>query len=212
MILAKNNPETRLVGALALSAALHVALIYGIAGDRRNIAEHTGSTGKKSVIEVNISENSVVDATLPAPVPKTGQTLVSPPPVAISSPLKEKWGHAYPSVATSGKNPDDEAVITAATTAVAVTAVTTFAKALTPVRPDYPTTAREGNITGQVTAKLLIDETGAVVNSSVVNAEPAGHFEASALAALRRTRFSPATRNGVAVKSEQQMVVTYRLE
>ena len=213
MVLAKNNPGAGLVGALALSVALHVALLYGIAGEQRNVAESDGKAEKKSVIEVNILENLTADAPPPAlsPVSKVEQALVASPP-AISRPLGEKKEQTSPSVSAGEKNTDAAIVATTAAAAVAVTAITTFAKALTPVRPAYPATAREGNITGRVTAKLLIDETGTVVNSSVVNAEPAGHFEASALVALRSTRFSPATRNGVAVKSEQQMVVTYRLE
>lgn len=213
MVLAKNNPGAGLAGALALSAALHVALIYGIAGDRRNIAESAGKAEKKSVIEVSISENSAADATLLAAVPSIGRTLVASPP-AISRPSGENRGQTSPSVAASGKN-TDAGVATAAATAtaaVAVTVVTTTAKALTPIRPAYPATAREGSIEGRVTTKLLIDEAGMVVDSAVVNAEPAGHFEASALAAVRSTRFSPATRNGVAVRSEKQIVVTYRLE
>ena len=255
MVLARNNPGIGLAGALALSAALHIALIYGIAGGQRNVAESTGKAEKKSVIEVSILENSAISplslalmepltnrlgwqttpakslvispqagrggsagylagerTSVPAPAPSR-----TPDGTSQSLPLQAVRGdHAYPSVSAGGKNTAE--VMVAATTSdssaatAPVTAVTTFAKALTPVRPDYPATAREGNITGQVTAKLLINETGVVVDSSVVNAEPAGHFEASALAALRSTRFSPATRNGVAVKSEQQMVVTYRLE
>lgn len=214
MVLAKNNPGARLGGALALSVALHVALLYGIAGEQRNVAESAGKAEKKSVIEVTILENLTMNAPPPALSSglKVEQALVTRPP-AISRPEANREP-ASPPVSTGGKNTDAVTVATtaAATATVAVTAVTTFAKALAPVRPDYPATAREGNITGRVTAKLLIDETGTVVNSSVVNAEPAGHFEASALAALRSTRFSPATRNGVAVKSEQQMVLTYRLE
>ena len=219
MALARNSfPVPRLAGALALSAALHAALIYGIAGDRRNMDV---GAGKRSVIDVSISENSAAatDATLPFPSPvlKAGQALATSPP-AISRPLREKGEQASPPVSADGKNTGEVIVAAtnstsaATTAAVTVTAITTFAKALTPVRPDYPATAREGNITGRVTAKLLINETGVVVDSAVVNAEPAGHFEASALEAVRSTRFSPATRNGVAVRSEKQIVVTYRLE
>ena len=213
MLLARNNPGARLVGALALSAALHVALLYGIAGDPRSATESAGKAEKKSVIEVSILENSTVDAIPPA-VPSTGQALVASPPT-ISRPPGEKREQTSPSVSAGEKNTGEVMVATTSDSSAAtapVAAVTTFAKALTPIRPIYPAIAREGNITGRVTAKLLIDEAGVVVDSSVVNAEPAGLFEASALEAVRKTPFSPATRNGVAVKSEQQMVLTYRLE
>lgn len=215
MVLAKNNPGTGLVGALALSVALHVALLYGIAGEQRNVAENAGKAEKKSVIEVNILENLTVDAPPPAlsPVSKVEQALVASPP-AISRPPGEKREQTSPLVSAGEKNTDATMVATTAAVAVAapVTTLTNPAKALTPIRPIYPAIARERNITGRVTTKLLIDEAGVVVDSSVVNAEPAGHFEASALEAVRNTPFSPATRNGVAVRSEKQIVVTYRLE
>lgn len=214
MVLAKNNPGAGLVGALALSVALHVALIYGIAGEQRNVAESVGKAEKKSVIEVNILENLTVDAPPPALSPglKTEQALVAHPPV-ISRPFGEKREQTSPAVSTGEKNMDAAIVVTTAAAAAApVTTLTNPAKALTPIRPIYPAIARERNITGRVTTKLLIDEAGVVVDSSVVNAEPAGLFEASALAAVRNTPFSPATRNGMAVRSEKQIVVTYRLE
>ena len=216
MILAKNNPGTRLVGALALSAALHVALIYGIAGDQRNAIESAEKSEKKSVIEVSISENLVAGAPPPAAAAlKVRQALVAFPSV-ISRPPEEKRGQVSPTVSADRENTDVALVATTATDSSAattsVTTVTTSARALTPIRPIYPTIARERNITGRVTTKLLINEAGVVVDSTVVSAEPVGHFEASALEAIRKISFSPATRNGVAVKSEQQMVITYRLE
>lgn len=215
MVLAKNNPGTGLAGALALSVALHVALIYGIAGDRWNIAESTGKAEKKSVIEVSISENLAADAPLLAATPSIGRALVAPPP-AISRSSGENREQTSPSVGAGGKNTDEMIVATTAADSSSATAsvatVTTPAKALAPVRPDYPAAAWERNITGRVTTKLLINEAGVVVDSTVMNAEPAGYFEASALAAVHNTRFSPATRNGVAVKSEKQITVTYRLK
>lgn len=211
MVLAKNDSGAGLAGALALSVVLHAALIYGIAGDQRNTAESAGKVEKKSIIEVSILENSAVDAIIPASVPSTGQVLVASP-TAISRPHREKKGQTSPPVSAGGKNTDAVMVATTTATTTPVTTVTNPAKALIPIRPIYPATAREGNITGRVTTKLLIDEAGVVVDSSVVNAEPAGLFEASALEAVRKTPFSPATRNGVAVRSEKQIVVTYRLE
>jgi len=216
MIPAKNNPGAGLVGALALSVALHAALLYGIAGGQRNTAESAGKLEKKSVIEVSISENTVADTALPTSVRSTGKALVASPAAIISRPSGEKREQTSLSVSAGEKNTSAAIVVTTAADSSAATApvnaVTTFAKALTPVRPIYPAIARERNITGRVTTKLLIDEAGVVVDSSVVNAEPAGLFEASALEAVRKIPFSPATRNGVAVKSEQQMVLTYRLE
>jgi len=86
------------------------------------------------------------------------------------------------------------------------------AKAAHPIHPVYPEDAHLEEIEGQVTVALLIDAAGAVRRTEIVRAQPAGYFEESAQQALRNSRFIPAQQNGIAVDSEKQIVVTYRLE
>jgi len=80
-----------------------------------------------------------------------------------------------------------------------------------PVNPDYPDALAEGGSEGFVTLKLLIDESGAVREAAVVDAQPPGVFEDSALTAFRAARFLPGQRNGRPVKSQILIRVTYEL-
>lgn len=86
-----------------------------------------------------------------------------------------------------------------------------YPKPLRKVAPEYPEVAATAHLGGEVVLLLLIDETGAVVESSVVEANPPGHFEASALEAFSHARFSPARKNGRDVKSRVLIKVVYEI-
>jgi len=229
-----NLPPFRISVAFALSAALHVALIHGLAV---NVQTATSDTAKKSVLAARIAEISLPQENSPLKLPdqpakqavaavtfsapqesgasvhsSSYQTHLSPPLSHVSrsdpadSPLRRD--EILPDRET-GKTAEHA---TSVSTADVTLAPTITAHLLNPVHPAYPVVARAQNIEGRVTAQLLIDENGRVVKSSVVHAEPAGLFETSTLEALRNARFSPAKKNGVAVRSEKQFVVSYRLE
>jgi protein TonB len=80
-----------------------------------------------------------------------------------------------------------------------------------PVRPEYPDEAGMQGVAGNITLLLLIDERGVVREASVMEANPEGYFEESALGAFRAARFAPAQKNGRAVKSRVLIRVTYEL-
>lgn len=83
--------------------------------------------------------------------------------------------------------------------------------ALSPIQPVYPDEAANRNIQGSVVLLLLIDENGTVREASVVEAQPAGYFEETALSAFRRARFRPAERKGRVVKSRALIRVSFEL-
>ena len=56
---------------------------------------------------------------------------------------------------------------------------------------------------------LLIDEFGVVNEASVVEAHPEGYFEESTLSVFRAARFSPAQKQGHAVKSRVLLQVRF---
>lgn len=84
-------------------------------------------------------------------------------------------------------------------------------QAAQPVRPEYPDGAADAGAEGYVTLKLLIDDGGKVREAAVVDAQPPGVFEDSALAAFRAASFLPGQRNGRPVKSQILIKVTYEL-
>lgn len=77
-----------------------------------------------------------------------------------------------------------------------------YPKPLAYIKSDFPESATRDKIKGgHVILLLLIDEFGLVNDVSVVSAEPEGYFEEAALKEFRVARFSPAERQGHAVKS-----------
>jgi protein TonB len=54
---------------------------------------------------------------------------------------------------------------------------------------------------GRVQLLTMIDETGAVTAAEVFDAEPTGRFDSDAVAIVSAVRFSPARKDGLAVRS-----------
>ena len=79
------------------------------------------------------------------------------------------------------------------------------------VRPIYPPGAKQLGVKGAVTVHVVVQRTGAVSDAKIVQAEPAGYgFEEAVLEAAKRWRFVPATREGVPVDGEVDIVVRFR--
>lgn len=78
---------------------------------------------------------------------------------------------------------------------------------LTEIRPLYPPGA--GLRAGQVVLDLLIGANGAVEDVKIIEATPAGLFEASAISAFVATRFAPGMRSGVPTAARMRVAVQY---
>jgi periplasmic protein TonB len=83
---------------------------------------------------------------------------------------------------------------------------------LATITPNYPDEALRREVAGEVTLKLLLDESGGVQTAEVVDARPPGYFEQSALEAFRAGRFAPAYKDGRPVKSLVLIRVNYELK
>jgi protein TonB len=75
------------------------------------------------------------------------------------------------------------------------------------IEPAYPEGADLR--TGKVVLRLLISDTGHVDNVAVVRANPPGVFDASAIEAFSKARFSPGLAAGIAVKSQITVEVDF---
>jgi TonB family protein len=79
--------------------------------------------------------------------------------------------------------------------------------------PRYPTRAAEKGIEGWVQFTYGIDKRGRVANPTVVNANPKGYFEESALSAFERWRYAPKVVAGEVTDSGgYEVVITFDLE
>lgn len=85
----------------------------------------------------------------------------------------------------------------------------TYPRLRDPLAPAYPTEALAQRIAGAVTVLVLIDETGRVTESSVVDATPAGTFDETARDALARASFLPASKDGRIVRSRILVSVAF---
>jgi len=82
--------------------------------------------------------------------------------------------------------------------------------AIKTVSPIYPPELKRNRVTGKVRTRFFIDENGRVVSPRIqksVNRD----FNENVIKALRRWKFSPAERNGEAVKIEVDLVCNFRL-
>jgi protein TonB len=91
----------------------------------------------------------------------------------------------------------------------AVSLLDEYPRPLGSVEPRYPLQASRDGITGMVTLRLLIDETGTLNEISVVAAKPEAIFDEAAMAAFRDMRFSPARKDGRAVRSRIHITVGF---
>lgn len=80
-----------------------------------------------------------------------------------------------------------------------------------PIEPEFPQAAATAGIEGFVTLRLLIDATGVVRETSVVDAQPPHIFEVAALNAFRNARFFAAQRNGRPVNSDVLIRVQFEI-
>jgi len=197
---------------LAVSLALHLALILGV---QIKSAQQSGKTqpvmevriarqaGEASSVELSTGVASVVQVTNESKtVEPVRDQQELPPPAMPASPAVEPANPLLPAL---------EVPLLEDPTWYPAKQVDVHPAALHPIKPVYPEKGVELGVDGKVVLLLLIDETGLVKEVSVMEADPEGIFEESALAAFRNARFAPAQKNGRAVKSRVLIRVSYEL-
>lgn len=86
------------------------------------------------------------------------------------------------------------------------------ARVLKRAEPVYPERAKAAQITGSVTLKIHISESGEVLHCLVMSSEPSGVFDASAISAVEKWKFEPAVKNGQKVSSYMVQKLSFRME
>lgn len=192
--------EVRLLLALALSAALHLSLIYGVAVGRLEsepahvIFAHLQPAADARQVEHISTALTGVSRRFIDTTPKAQAQYA-----ASSMPTEPLPAPAVASVRDDSRAPVLEVPALVDPTWYTAKDLDVYPQALAPVDPPYP--ASVSDITGEVTVLLAIDEFGVVQDSSVVTAQPPGYFEESALGAFKMARFAPAQRDGRPVRS-----------
>ena len=197
---------------LVASLALHFALILGV---QIKAAQQSGKTqtamevriappaGKVSSVALSAGEPAVAEVTHESEtVEPVRDQKEMPPPTIPALPAEVQPHPLLPAL---------EVPLLEDPTWYPAKQVDVHPTALHPIKPDYPEKGVELGVDGKVVLLLLIDETGAVKEVSVVGVYPEGIFEESALAAFRSARFTPAQKGGRAVKSQVLIRISYEL-
>jgi protein TonB len=79
------------------------------------------------------------------------------------------------------------------------------------VNPTYPFRAKRRGVEGKVVVRFLVDKQGLVSEFSVVQAEPEGVFEESALKAVTKWRFEPGMKDKKPVSTWVQVPIRFEL-
>lgn len=195
--------------ALAASLILHLALIYGIeAGSPRP------SAGKPAVLQARLAPQQTDKAVLTVPAAAKEKEAALPLTPAPAT-QKSLAAAETPRPATPPEKPSSLPVVDvplpADPTYYPAKQLDVHPKPLLEIIPGWPDEAVTALLGGEVVLLLLIDEAGVVQETSVVEANPPGYFEASAREAFRHARFSPAIKNGRNVKSRVLIKVSYEI-
>lgn len=207
-----SGPAQRLLLALTVSVALHLALIFLV-----RVVPVKTSAARNVVIEVRLEEASqpAVKAAISALTQKQNANSLPAPakPAELPKPVEQKPVTA-PAAAQAEEKfplPSVEVPLVEDPTFYPAKQIDVHPKALAPVNPVFPDKAANDNVSGELTLLLLIDEVGKVRDLAVVDAKPEGYFEESALNAFRNTRWTPAQKDGRIVKSRVLIRVRYEL-
>lgn len=87
--------------------------------------------------------------------------------------------------------------------------VSVRAEPLTDVQILYPAALTESAVSGRVTLLLHIDERGVLNKAQVEESIPEGVFDRAALNAWTDVQFSPALKDGIAVKSRKLLEISF---
>ena len=85
-------------------------------------------------------------------------------------------------------------------------------KSIKSARPKYPEYAKKMRIEGSVRLSFILDEKGIVQDVKIIKATPENTFENAALTAVKNWRFTPATKDGKAVKVKMVITLNFRLD
>ncbi len=190
----------RLTVAVVLSATLHTYLIYGLA-----LQPTHGPADHPSIINARLIPEAAVVKRPTLSTPATQRRRIPPaqPQVAPLPEPTETMAPAAQSLPDGDSSPETEVSAVSLPDPVHYAArdLDVYPQPLNRIEPAYPQTALAGEIGASVTLLLLIDESGQVTDASVVDASAQDEFNESALRALTATAYSPAQKNGHAVRS-----------
>ena len=184
----------RLVIALAISLALHAALIFGVRSGRGHGGGAMDGTGGSSRIAVRFMAAEVL-----APDPAQNSVAQNPMPAGASL---AAGGRSR--AAATGALPLDFSLTRQYYLASRINKAPLL---LGKLQFDFPEGIEQRN--GTVIVKVLINASGGVDDAMVESSDPPGVFDASAVQVLAKAKFSPGELIGQQVPSQLLYEVHY---
>lgn len=213
----------RVVAAMSVSIALHVALI-GLVQVNPATTAAAASPVLQARLQITATQPAAVSA--PPPLPQPRAPLPAPvsaaPPATPSTSLpaaepepsapRELPSPNNPAPSSARELPAIDVPLLMDPTFYTARQVDVHPRALANIQPGYPELARSQGMTGRVMLQLKIDAAGTVQDLEVLKAHPPGIFDQSALDAFRDAHFAPAQKEGRAVNSLVEIEVRYELD
>ena len=196
--------------ALALSAGVHAAVILVI---RAGPPSFPTAPGMSIEARIEPAERPAEPALSPAASElTTTQEVVEAPAANFHAAPQSMPAHQPSAAANAPVSAGNVQASNAATAAQAPLAPDSAYYAITALdRPPAPLTAPDAcypqGAAGEVSYELLIDEAGAVKQATVLAVKPVGLFTAAAAELCSALKFSPAIKDGRAVRSRVRFVV-----
>ncbi|MDP2025215.1 energy transducer TonB [Sulfuriferula sp.] len=222
----------RVVAALSISIAIHLALIGLLRVTPAATPVYTTPPVLQARLEAPVPQPvplpvtsltpllkqtpDTVEPALPSPAPVPAPAALPNPapqaaPVSPASPALPAATESVSAAPSPGTLPTVNVPLLVDPTFYTAKEVDVHPRALIQIDPVYPLDATRRGIAGNVTLVLKLDETGAVQDVQVSDASPPGVFDQSALDAFHKARFAPAQKAGRAVKSLVVIKVRYEL-
>jgi len=229
--------EAYALGILSIAFILVSVLIHGVVGTwAESMLPHFKAEATPPPQKV-IVQTLIKPPPKPTPTPRPTPTPTPPPPLKNTPPPVALKLHVLQTKSndTSGTGPVENAYTpppvgneNGAPTAVPTVAPTEApTEAPTPsgpieatdasflpggkVEPEYPDMARDQNIQGDVTIRITIDATGAVIDAEVSSSSGSSLLDDAALKAAKASKFRPYLVNGVPQKQDYLIVYTFDL-
>ena len=197
-----SSGRLRFAGFIALSIALHLITVIG-AGPLNLSAQRPGDApgGTELYATLMPGESAKPAAAAPATDAEQpaagGETAAAPPPAAVGD------------TARAGTDTGERGLaLPAPDKWYLASEVDVRAEPITEIQLRYPSELTE-RVTGTVRVRVFIDEGGVVRKLQIAASDPPGLFDEAAKQGWQDVRFSPARRNGVAVKSQKLIELTF---
>jgi outer membrane biosynthesis protein TonB len=199
----------RLALALTLSVALHAGVIVAIRSGPPNVPTAAGVAIEARIVRADRPAEPAASTDFGSAEPADAfeRSAQSVPVASSTAPARdpaiaERAAQSLASIQASDMPAAAQAPLAPDSTYHAISALDRPPAPLT--RPDvcYPHGA-----TGEVTYELMIDEAGSVNQALVLAVKPVGLFTAAAAELCSAVRFSPAIKDGRAVRSRVRFVV-----